>query len=115
MSVTQAPSWPFVEAEIDRIITDSAEEPFDADIVANAREFVRFAREHCSVPEVGRGYLPTVRFSWSMPSLEIEVFADRFEIYRFHDRRTDITEVRHAPGNPLPSELTSDLPKRNAD
>lgn len=113
--MTQVPSWPFVEAEIDRIITGSADEPFDADTVANIREFVRFAREHCLVPEVSKGYLRTIRFSWGMPSLEIEVFADRFEVYRFHDQRTDIKEIRHASGNPLPWELISDFPRRDAD
>jgi hypothetical protein len=49
------------------------------------------------------------------PPLEIEVFADRFEVYRFHDQRTDIKEIRHAPGSPLPRELTSDLPTRDAN
>src|SRR5690606_12998023 len=97
MPVSQSPSWTSVEAEIDRIISGSAEEPFDADTVANARELVRYARGHCLVPEIGEGRMRTIRFSWSMPPLEVEVFADRFEVYRFHDRRTDIKEIRHVP------------------
>lgn len=105
-------NWTDVEAEIARIIGDNAEEPFEQSTIANVSEFVTFAREHCPVPEVGKGYWSTIRFSWNTPPLEVEVFGDRFEVYRFYDRRTDIREVKHAPGSPFPQEVVVDLPRR---
>lgn len=108
----QLDNWTAVEAEIARIIEGSAEEPFDQNTIANIGEFVRFAREDCIVPEIAKGYWSTICFSWERPPLEIEVFGDRFEVYRFYDRRTDIREIRHTPGSPFPQELAADLPRR---
>jgi hypothetical protein len=109
-------SWTAVEAEIDRIIKGSGEKPFDQSTIANIREFVRFAREHCPVPEIAKGYWSTIRLSWTTtPPLEVEVFGDRFEVYRFYDGRTDISEVRHIPGTPFPQDLAADLPGRDSN
>lgn len=106
-------TWTAIEAEIDRIIRESVEEPFDQGTITNIRELVRFARANCPVPEIGKGYWSTIRFTWKTPPIEIEVYDDRFELYRFHDGRTDIREVRHAPGSPLPPELAANLPRRD--
>jgi hypothetical protein len=108
--------WKAVDAEIERIITASVEKPFDSNTIANVREFVSFAREHCPVPEVGKGYWSTICFSWeTTPPLEIEVFGNRYEVYQFYDRRTDIREVKHIPGSPFPPELAAALPSRNSN
>src|SRR5919109_2135694 len=99
----QLENWTAVEAEIDRIISRSTDEPFDQSTVANVREFVRFASEHCPVPKVGKGYWSTICFSWgTTPPLDVEVFGDHFEVYRFYDGRTDTRHVRHTAGSPFP-------------
>jgi hypothetical protein len=111
----QLDDWAAVEAEIDRIVSRSVEQPFNESTVANVGEFVSFARDNCPVPEVGKGYWSTIRFSWqTTPRLEVEVHGDRFEFYRFYDGRTDIREVKHTPGTPLPQEVAADLPNRNS-
>ena len=106
-------SWRAIEAEIDRITEESGDEDqLNQNTKENVRDFVNFARERCPVPtEVGRGYRATIRFSWSTrPPVEVEVFEDRFEFYRFHDGRTEIKEARHTPGGAFPQELAADLP-----
>jgi hypothetical protein len=106
-------SWAAVEAEINRIASQSVDEPFDPDTLANVRKFLEFASKHCPVPEVGKGYGSTVRFSWkATPPIEVEVFGDRLEIYRFYDGRTDIRQVGCSAGGDLPQELVADLPSR---
>ena len=111
----QLDNWTAVEAEIDRIVERSVEQPFDENTILNVREFVSFARDNCPVPEVGKGYWSTIRFSWqTTPPLEIEVHGDRFELYRFFDGRTDIRDVKHTPGSPIPQEVVAGLPNRNS-
>jgi len=105
-------SWSAAQAEIDRIIATTTDDPFKPTTVANVRQFVSFARDHCPVPEIGKGYWSTIRFTWDVtPPLEIEVFGDSFEIYRFYDQRTDISEVKCSAGEALPLELTDNLPR----
>jgi hypothetical protein len=103
--------WKGVEAEIERLIRETVEDPFDRSTIANARQLLSFARDRCPVAVVGKGYWSTFRFSWSTtPPVEIEVFTDRFEFYRFYDGRTDIEEISHIPDEPLPEQLITRLP-----
>jgi hypothetical protein len=103
--------WKAVEAEVERLISETVEDPFDCSTITNARELLLFARDRCPVAEVGRGYWSTFRFSWdTTPPVEVEVFASRFEFYRFYDGRTDIEEISHFPGEPLPERLIALLP-----
>ena len=104
--------WTAVEAEINRIITGSVA-PFASGTVANVGDFLTFVRARCPVPKVGKGYWSTISFTWkTTPSgaLEIEIFDDRFEVYRFYDRRTDIRHVARMPGEPFPTQLIPELP-----
>src|SRR5882724_9949859 len=111
----QPDDWMTVDIEIDRIVMGSLEKPFSPSAVANVREFVNFVRENCPVPRIAKGYWSTICFGWeTTPPLEIEVFGDRFEVYRFYDGRSDIKAVAHTPGSPFPPELAADLPRRNS-
>jgi hypothetical protein len=104
--------WSDVEAEIKRIIA-SSREPFDPDTIAQVADLMSFMRPRCPVPEVAKGYWSTIRFMWdnAMPGpLEIEVFGDRLEVYRFFNGRTDIQHVAHVPGAPFSAELAAELP-----
>jgi hypothetical protein len=107
--------WSVVEAAITRIIEDAGG-AFSAETVAQIREFVQLARGRCPVPEVGKGYWATMRFMWPETAdgpLEIEIFQDHLEVYRFHDQRTEIRHVAHTLGEPFTSELTSQLPSHS--
>jgi hypothetical protein len=106
--------WPAAEAEMKRIISGEQEKPFTSDTIAQAHDFLRAVREHCSVPEqVRKGYWNTIIFGWTTGPrgpLDIEIFGDRLELYHFPDRRVDITYVPHVPGEPFPPELIAELP-----
>ncbi|MGH6946151.1 MAG: hypothetical protein ACREDZ_02385 [Kiloniellales bacterium] len=104
--------WAAAEAEIGRIVAESAE-PFASDTVAQVRELLTFLRERCPAPEVTKGYGSTISFTWKESSrgpLEVEIFGNRLEVYRFYDRRTDIRHFAHISGEPCPPELVAELP-----
>jgi hypothetical protein len=102
--------WKAVEAEIERLIRESVKDPFEGGTITNARQLLGFARDRSPVAVVGKGFWSTFRFSWSTtPPVEIEVFADRFEFYRFYDGRTDIEEISHHCNGPLPERLIVQL------
>jgi len=64
-------------------------------------------------PRVQAGYWPTFCLTWETDqttNFQIEVFEDRYEIYRFFDRRTDIWHEPHRPGAALSDQLISELP-----
>jgi hypothetical protein len=105
-------SWAVVEAEINRIIV-SAKDPFPPETVAQVQDLLQFVRNHCPIPEIGKGYWNTIRFIWQKTTrgpFEIEVFSTQFETYRFHDHNADIRHILHVPGEPLPSDLIAELP-----
>lgn len=81
------------------------------EVVANARLFIAFANERYLVPdECGKGYLPTLSLSWvhlTVP-LEIEIFPDQYELYRFFDGRTEIRAFS-CDGKTVPFELSEVL------
>ena len=104
--------WTAFETEIDRIIAENAA-TFTSATISQVRNFVPIIRSRCSVPGVAKGYWGrSLRVFWTtvVPSLEIEIFGDRFEIYRFRDRHTDIRHIEHVPGEPLPAGLIAELP-----
>jgi len=100
--------WQAFEAEMGRIISAETEKPFTPETIAQARDFLAAVRDRCPIPEVGKGYWSTIIFDWGL--LQIEIFGDRLELYRFFDRRTEIRHVSHRLGEPFPPELMSELP-----
>ena len=104
--------WTALETEVDRIITENAA-AFTSEAVAQVRNFLPVIRSRCSIPGVAAGYWrKSLRVFWTtvVPSLEIEIFGDRFEVYQFRDHHTDIRHIEHVPGHPLPAELIAALP-----
>jgi hypothetical protein len=81
---------------------------FDPATIANARELLALVCDRSPVPEIAKGYWSTFRFLWE--ALEFEVFADRVEIYRFCDGRTDIQHHAHKPGESFSLDLIGALP-----
>jgi hypothetical protein len=111
--------WRVFEAEVDAVISERASE-YDLATMANVREFgVAMKSAGCAVPFVDPGYWPTFRLTWGnapgAENLEIEVFEDRFEVYRFFDGRTDIRYEFRSPGEVFPDGLLQELPPSPAD
>ena len=104
--------WESVEEAVARVVSETSD-PFDPATLANVNDLVQACRGLCSVPdETAKGYWSTICFSWE--GLEIEVFEDRYEFYRFEQGHTDIEEFSHAPGAMVPARLVSYLPERSS-
>ncbi|MDP1965878.1 MAG: hypothetical protein Q8K93_27185 [Reyranella sp.] len=104
-----SPNWTAVETEVARIIAESPK-PFTAETVSQIDDFLKYIRGRTTVPEVAKGYWSTLRVMWGK-TLEIEVFGDRFEIYKFWDGGSDIRYILHVPGEPFSADLDAELPK----
>jgi hypothetical protein len=105
--------WAAVEAEVRRIVASELESPFTAETIAQVESFLRLARNRCLAPTVGKGHWSTISFAWTTTTrgpLEIEVFDDRLEIYRFPEGRIDVRYVYHLPGAEFPANLLTELP-----
>lgn len=101
-------------AELERIAAGKGEQ-ISAATLANARDVLAFCEGTISTPkEIGRGYWPTIRISW--PGLEIEVFEERMEIYRFlTDGRFDVWYEEHRPGDTFSERFVAELSAGNAN
>jgi hypothetical protein len=96
-------AWRRLADELDEI-AGSAGASFDADTIANAREFLALLRDVSALPEIVKGYGNSFRFLWGLTN-EVEIFGDHVEFYRFHDKRTDIQHHDRKPGEPFPADL----------
>jgi hypothetical protein len=104
--------WAEVDAAVAEIVA-SATEPFDDRTVANARDFLNFARLHCPPPDdVMKGYWSTLCASWS--TAEFEVFEDRVEVYPADSEPKDIWYEWHTAGEPFSPALLAALPHSKA-
>jgi len=86
-------TWNRAEAAVDFLAAESSN--LAEKTVENVRIFLRFAVERYQAPdEIGLGYWPTVRLTWSQssPPIEVEVFDDHYEFYRFAG---EAAEIRH--------------------
>lgn len=91
-------TWPEIEAVINEL---AAENPKLAqDTIENSRRLSRFASRRYQTPsEIVLGYLPTIRFCWSTPSIEIEVHETHYEFYWFSEGATDIQHMANTSGS----------------
>lgn len=103
-------TWDEITMEIERIIAARKSEYLPA-TVQSAADFISFARDRLQPPDnIGPGYYPTICLSWSFTKplpIELEINVDKFELYQFADRKTDIRHFDHIPGQPVPSELAA--------
>jgi hypothetical protein len=105
--------WVRVEAEIAAIIAERPTEygPGTRQNLAELLELLRATSR--PAPSITPGYWPSFCVTWDAKgteNLEIEVFDDRYEVYRFFDGRTDIWYEHHAPGATMSSAFLSELP-----
>jgi hypothetical protein len=114
MDAEDDPWRPFNE-EVAGILSGRSAE-FDIATISNLLELAaQMKATGCAVPHVDPGYWPTFNLTWEIAGgkdLEIEVFADRFEVYRFFAGRTDIRDVARSPGETFPGALLRELPRR---
>jgi hypothetical protein len=84
-------NWDAVWQAVARSIEDSPE-PFAPATISNVRDLLRAIPKTCSIPDgTGRGYWSTIRIWWK--EIEIEVFDDRYELYRFGKSKTGIEHL----------------------
>lgn len=105
--------WERVEAEAAAIIGGRPLQ-YDGATRQNLAELIRLIRATGRPPPLlSPGYWPTFCATWEIEgskTLEIEVFDDRYEIYRFFDGKTDISHEYHKPGEPMSSAFLRELP-----
>lgn len=99
-------SWAQVDADVQAALTVKGGE-HDAATRGNLVDLLRFCRHEDVVPPfVEPGYWPTFLVSWGEQSaLSIEVFDDRYELWRPFNGPSDVEYVPHLPGSPMPERL----------
>lgn len=105
MGIKKPSSWAEVEAAIRQMLVER-----DPDInnrtVELALCFIGLASKSLTAPgDVGRGYAPTISFSWQNPPIEFEVHESEIEFYRFFDHQTEISTYPISPENLMPDDL----------
>lgn len=72
-------------------------------------DLIAACRALCPVPEgIAKGYWSTFAIWWR--NIQIEIFEDRYEYYRFKQGSSDIEYFAHTPGTAMPEELMKRLP-----
>ena len=106
--------WAGVEAAVEAII-DARPEAYDSAIRQNLAELLDLLRAtNRPAPAISPGYWPTFCVTWDLEgskNLEIEVFDDHYEVYRFFDGKTDIWYEQHGPGGPVSPAFLGELPE----
>jgi len=105
--------WESVDREVVAIIGERPAE-YDAATLENLTDLLRLIKAtRRPAPYLEPGYWPTFCLGWDVEgaeNLSIEVFDDRYEVYRSHDGRTDIWYEHHRPGEPVSEAFLSELP-----
>ncbi|HEY0925120.1 hypothetical protein [Brevundimonas sp.] len=68
-------------------------------------------------PYVGPGYWPTFVLNFDEPgfeNLQLEVFDDRIEVYRFYDQLFEVWNEEHTPGEGFSEAFIRELPASGA-
>ena len=99
--------WELTRAKIDEVHTMHKDEFVQATI-ENARVLATSIENICPPPDtVGKGYRATMRFGWSVKphAIEVEIFEDSFEFYRFAQGETEIKAFAVGQEKPVPQGL----------
>jgi hypothetical protein len=105
--------WGRVETEVGAVIR-SRPGQYGTRVRASLDALVSFLKAtNRPAPSITAGYWATFSLTWSSEearNLEIEVFEDRYEIYRFFDGRTEIWEEPRMPERDFSSKFIAELP-----
>lgn len=103
-----------------RTLRQTAKSEFGGDATAISRATLRNMEDLLDRLS-GRSALPRLRFGeegamilvWDMDGqdrIEVVVFPNRYDLYRYRDERRQIRLVDHEPGEPIPDDLLRHLP-----
>jgi hypothetical protein len=93
---TEYSGWESVRLAVDLVLSAQLER-FEPSTAANVRDVLSVCERLTKTPDgVKRGCWPTLVLWWG--KFELEVFGDRVEVYRLHDKDTDIWYEEHTPG-----------------
>lgn len=96
-----------VEIAAGRVVAESPD-PFNPETTQNMQDFISAMPPSCPLPAaVEKGYWSTVRILWE--TAEIEVFDDRYELYRFGQGQMAIEYFQRAPDSSVPGSLVARL------
>ena len=105
--------WESVDSAVSACVSQRPE-AYDPAALAVMSDLLAFMRSTGrAVPDVSPGYWPTFRLSFDAPgaeNLELEVFADRIEVYRFNDRLFDVWDEKHEPGADFSDAFAREIP-----
>jgi hypothetical protein len=103
-------SWETVKDEIASVVANPSRDgkAFSPETVAQAEDLASKLSKDWPKPNVGRGYWPTITFSWGK-MLEIEIFADHLEVYHFKYDPMKINYFYRSPGEMLSVDLVTAL------
>jgi len=102
-------NWEAVEQTVASSVAESTEQ-FEPATISNVIDLLRAVSKQCPIPNaVTKGYWSTIRLCWK--DIEIEVFDDRYELYRFNDGATDIEYFERTSGADVSPDLIAKLPK----
>ena len=107
--------WTAVDAAVSACVSQRPDE-YDPATLAVMTDLLAFLRSTGrAVPDVSPGYWPTFRLSFAargLENLELEVFPDRIEVYRFKDRLFDVWNELHAAGADFSDAFAREIPVR---
>ena len=106
-------SWADVRQAVEDVIAERPDE-YGAEVRAVMADVLALMEaQDRARPYVGPGYWPTFVLNFDAPgaeNLQLEVFDDRIEVYRFNDRLFDVWDERHAPGEGFYEDFIRELP-----
>ena len=106
--------WAGVETVVAAIVHARPDE-YDLAVRENLVELLDLLRAiNRPAPDISPGYYPTFRVRWDLDgshNLEIEIFDDRYEVYRFFNGETRIWYEYHRPGETFSLTFLSELPQ----
>ncbi|ALL11919.1 hypothetical protein [Caulobacter henricii] len=111
---TDTDDWAMVTRAVAEIIAERPDEYLPT-VRQNLEDLLlHIRRTNRPAPSVSPGYWPTFCLEWDVvesSNLLIEVFEDRYEVYRFFDGKTDIWYEPHAHGDRLSVAFEAELPR----
>lgn len=106
-------SWADVRQIVDQVIAERPDE-YDVDVRAVMAEVLGLMETlDRARPYVGPGYWPTFLLNFDEPgfeNLQMEVFGDRIEVYRFGDQLFEVWDEKHTPGESFSEAFIRELP-----
>lgn len=110
-------SWAEVRQTVDDVIAERPE-GYDADVRAIMADVLALMEAlDSALPYIGPGYWPTFLLNFDeagFENLQLEVFGDRIEVYRFGEGLFEVWDEKHTPGEGFSEAFIRELPLATA-